>query len=795
MLFFSFQLSAFSFQLSAFSFQLIFLFSLFYMTDKGSAQSNFCGVRPNATEQAQYAAIMNQLNGISSSPQHSLTDIPLNASIPIYFWINKVNLINAPSASVLQNAVDRLNTVFHFPNNAHFTLCGQSYINDSRYHTLSLSTTADRDFYGSYRKENVINVYLSETTIGAAGWSFLPTNQTWGYLPAGPLMIVLDQLRDDDFTNQTFAHEIGHLLGLFHTFDEIGGTPELVIRAFDPNKIAPNWNDVTDRMESTPAERLACNTNLIGGTCTPSPCSILDANGDSYVPDATNFMSYHGCASGTFTPEQQRRMTLSLMLPNERANIVNGSCAGNMSNIGILERYRYAQFQTDECYSTGQDGKVIAKNATITIENSSSGTAICTTNSDVQGFYKSCNVPTNSSIKIKPTKNTNYRENISTIDIVLISRHLSGTVPFDHPFQMLAADVDNSGDINGSDMLILRRLILYQISTFPNNVGSWRFVPDFFLNQPSFNSIFKTDPFSATYQGYCYDANSCGNSYMDKITLDMSSAEAKNTKSWSFSPFKVGDVNYCSSDYSIAPNSPYSSSRVANTSYQLRTARPMSMRRSEAKTIVLKSKSAASVVAMQIGLRFLQNKLKINEIEKGDFESANDVFDFNKEDNGELRALWFNKRGKAKNFRVGTVLLKAKVRADTNIDDILAVLNLDAEVLKTEFYDEGGNLVSMDLEWDEDDNNSTNNNAILVNAFPNPFRNEVSLEINSPVAGSATITLSNIITRQSIIITQQLLRGANVVSIGNTASLSPGMLTYSIIVGGKIANGTITKTR
>jgi hypothetical protein len=240
------------------------------MTDKGSAQSNFCGVRPNATEQAQYAAIMNQLNGISSSPQHSLTDIPLNASIPIYFWINKVNLINAPSASVLQNAVDRLNTVFHFPNNAHFTLCGQSYINDSRYHTLSLSTTADRDFYGSYRKENVINVYLSETTIGAAGWSFLPTNQTWGYLPAGPLMIVLDQLRDDDFTNQTFAHEIGHLLGLFHTFDEIGGTPELVIRAFDPNKIAPNWNDVTDRMESTPAERLACNTNLIGGTCTPS---------------------------------------------------------------------------------------------------------------------------------------------------------------------------------------------------------------------------------------------------------------------------------------------------------------------------------------------------------------------------------------------------------------------------------------------------------------------------------------------------------------------------------------------
>jgi hypothetical protein len=776
------------------------LFSLFFLTNQGFAQNNNCGVKPNATEQAQYAAIMNQLNGISGSPQQVLTEIPLNASIPIYFWINKFNLFNAPSASALQYAVDKLNTAFHFPNNAHFTLCGQSYLNDSRYYNMSSISLSDQGFYNSYRKENVINVYLGETT-DLGGWSFLPTNQTWGYLPAGPLMIVLKDLGYNDELNTIFAHEMGHFLGLFHTFDEFGGTPERVTRVVDPLgvRLPPNFAEAADRMGSTPADRKACYPTVTSGAgrCTPFPCSLLDDNGDAYVPDPTNFMSYYNCSSSTFTPEQQTRMTLSLMLPNERANIVNSSCAGNMANIGVLERYRYAQYPTDECYSTGQDTKVVANNATVTIQNSATGTAICSaTTSDVQGFYKSCNFPTNSSIKITPTKNTNYRENITTLDIALISRHILGLIPFEQPFQMLAADVDNSGDINGLDMLVLRRLVLNQISTFPNNVGSWRFVPNFFLNQTSFESTFKTDPFSATYQGYCYNANSCGNSYMDKITLDMSSDEAKTANSWSFSPFKVGDVNYCSSTYSLTANSPvgYNSARVAGTSYQLRTARPMSMRRSEEKTIVLKSKSAANVVAMQIGLRFLQDKFKIKEIEKGDFESANDVFDFNKEDKGELRALWFNKRGKAKNFRVGTVLLKAKVRADTNIDDILAVLNLDAEILKTEFYDEGGSLVPMDLEWDDDDN-SGQNTALVVNAFPNPFRNEVSLEINSPVAGTATITLSNIITRQNIVITQQLLRGANVVNVNNTASLSPGMLTYSIVVGGKIANGTITKTR
>ena len=159
--------------------------------------------------------------------------------------------------------------------------------------------------------------------------------------------------------------------------------------------------------------------------------------------------------------------------------------------------------------------------------------------------------------------------------------------------------------------------------------------------------------------------------------------------------------------------------------------------------------------------------------------------------------MWFNKRGHTKNIRVGTVLLKAKVKAHENIDDLLNVLNLDDQILKTEFYDKNGNLVPMDLEWDdEDDNgNSNGNNALAVNTFPNPFSNEFTFEINLPVAVTATITISNVITRQNIVIQRQLLRGPNVVNINNTASLPAGILTYSIVVGNNIVNGTITKAR
>jgi hypothetical protein len=751
-----------------------------------------CGTHPTAADHDHYATVMSQLG---STSQGLMSDIPINASIPIYFWVNKVNRVYAPSAGEMQAAVDEANLAFHFPNNAHFTLCGQSYINDSRFYNITTTNGLALDFYDAYHKENVINVYIPESS-DAAGFVYGPSGR--------PLVVMTSTFGDLD--NITFTHELGHFFGLFHTFNEtyqINGQlveqeRELVIRALDASKPypSPNYETAADRMVSTPAEIRQCY--YLGAGCTPPPCSIRDLNQDAYAPDATNFMSYFRCENSSFTPEQQIRMTFALTVPYERGKLVNTSCTEKISSLGWLTRKRPSAEPSDLCFYNGNDMRISPKNVNIQIKNNVNGLTLCNAiNSDDNGIYVSCDLPKNGSINIRPTKNTNYTEGVTTFDISLISRHLLGYSPFSDPFQILAADVDNSGDIDGTDMLLLRRLILRIINTVP--AGSWRFVPQYFLNQPSFLSAFKSNPFSATSsQGNCY---SCGNSYMDNISLDLTPVSSQTFGAWSFQPFKVGDINYCETQYSnvTSPTTEdpvgLSSARVANNQYHISTNRTISMRRVEEKTIVLKAKTVASVTALQIGLRFLKDKFSINEIEKGDFNSANDVFDFNKEDKGELRALWFNKRGHTKNIRVGTVLLKAKVKANANIDDILAVLNLDDQILKTEFYDESGNLVPIDLEWTDDDNNAGGNNSLLVNAYPNPFRNEISLDIDSPVAGSATITLSNVITRQSIVLTQQLVRGANVVNISNTTNLSPGMLTYSITVGARIVNGTITKAR
>jgi Dockerin type I domain len=242
---------------------------------------------------------------------------------------------------------------------------------------------------------------------------------------------------------------------------------ERVIRSPVSGKLPPNFAETADRMVSTPAHIRVCDPPF-GGVCTAPVCSTRDDNNDTYMPDATNFMSYFFCPTSIFTPEQQTRMNNSLMSTNERSNIVNGSCAENIANIGWITRPI-----VDEC-TNGNDIRIKSNNVNVAIQNSANGSIICASpvKTDVTGYYQSCSFPKNSSITITPTKNTNYREGVTTFDVAMISNHITGYAPFTNPFQMLAADANNDGEIDAIDMLAIRRLILRFTETFPNNVGS-----------------------------------------------------------------------------------------------------------------------------------------------------------------------------------------------------------------------------------------------------------------------------------------------------------------------------------
>jgi len=76
---------------------------------------------------------------------------------------------------------------------------------------------------------------------------------------------------------------------------------------------------------------------------------------------------------------------------------------------------------------------------------------------------------------VAPDKYGDYLEGVSTLDLVLMQKHILGIADLDSPYKMIAADVNRSGSISAVDLIEIRKLILGIYDSFPSH-DSWEFV-------------------------------------------------------------------------------------------------------------------------------------------------------------------------------------------------------------------------------------------------------------------------------------------------------------------------------
>jgi hypothetical protein len=91
------------------------------------------------------------------------------------------------------------------------------------------------------------------------------------------------------------------------------------------------------------------------------------------------------------------------------------------------------------------------------------------------GIYEYYGTPINSDFTVVASKDIDYTNGVSTLDLVKIQRHILGLEDLDSPYKLIAADVNADDDLKASDLLELRKLILGVIIDLPTN-ESWRFV-------------------------------------------------------------------------------------------------------------------------------------------------------------------------------------------------------------------------------------------------------------------------------------------------------------------------------
>lgn len=110
------------------------------------------------------------------------------------------------------------------------------------------------------------------------------------------------------------------------------------------------------------------------------------------------------------------------------------------------------------------------------------------------GFFVDYRYVPVDTLLISPELNENHLNGVTTHDIALITRHILNIEPFQSPYQMIAADVNRSGNITVLDVIALRQLILGITDTFPNN-KSWRFIDKSYIFPNSGNPFQGPDAF------------------------------------------------------------------------------------------------------------------------------------------------------------------------------------------------------------------------------------------------------------------------------------------------------------
>ncbi|MFZ1705141.1 MAG: T9SS type A sorting domain-containing protein [Saprospiraceae bacterium] len=93
------------------------------------------------------------------------------------------------------------------------------------------------------------------------------------------------------------------------------------------------------------------------------------------------------------------------------------------------------------------------------------------------GSFQFTNVKKNFQYELGVNLNNKIDAGVSTLDLVLIQRHILGLQLLNNPYYAIAGDVDGNEKLNSVDLVNLRKIILGSLTEMPNQQKSWKFIP------------------------------------------------------------------------------------------------------------------------------------------------------------------------------------------------------------------------------------------------------------------------------------------------------------------------------
>lgn len=217
---------------------------------------------------------------------------PTTVPVALHLFTDAQGNGNGVSVASFREDLDSIN-VYMNQINLQLHLCAQTIVMDDDH--VNPQFDIDQMWFDSLMVPGMVNVFIPNSVNNIA-WGGSATRIGGPYTIMDYVLIM-----GQDMPYGILAHEIGHFLGLYHTFESSFGS-ELV----DGSNCAIAGDLICD----TPADPGMSFTEVDSLTCTwNNQGNEFDINGDAYTPSTVNFMSYSAIHCTTeFTPMQLQRI-------------------------------------------------------------------------------------------------------------------------------------------------------------------------------------------------------------------------------------------------------------------------------------------------------------------------------------------------------------------------------------------------------------------------------------------------------------------------------------------------------
>ncbi len=342
---------------------------------------------------------------------------------------------------------------------------------------------------------------------------------------------------------------------------------------------------------------------------------------------------------------------------------------------------------------------------------------------------------------VYPEKNDDPLNGVSTLDLVLIQKHILSFELLDSPYKIIAADIDNNQHVSAIDLVELRKMILGIYDEFPSN-NSWRFVDS------EFEFVNNENPWP----------------FAEQVSIDDLDNDEMHTD---FVGVKIGDVNN-----TVELN--FNSAQTESRSNLNLIAENQEFKAGEEVRLEIKADKPESFIGFQYSFSYNTNVLDFQKLIGGSLDIRDEQMAVSPE--GVLNIAWHNLNPKYydDNDILFELVFVAKERGVLS-----QAVNSNHSGFSAKAYNAEELEMSLNLKYVE----SKNGLHVLQNS-PNPFTEQTTLAFVLPKSDMTTVTVYNSEGKELFKKSAYYPKGYNeIVLKGENLSVTSGLLYYKVSSG------------